>query len=158
MNKILLIILAVLFCTASARCNEEGYAATSSDIYRLSPSEDGLDIVRVPDDPLPEPVSADRAYSVKFIIDHRSALDNQVVTVEGLVVEAIPGKKACPPEASGCAQPRIFIADDPEVTSGIYRLMIILSQDDEAYLDGGRVKVKGKVHASEMAVYIEKEY
>jgi hypothetical protein len=65
-----------------------------------------------PDDPLravpPGPISP------RFLAEHRSALNGQVVELQGLVVFALLGDAACPASSTHCAEPRIFLAETPD--------------------------------------------
>lgn len=103
-----------------------------------------------PDRPLGETPRA--PVTPRFVVEHRTALGGKDVTVRGRVV-------AVSSTPAGSALPRIFVAE----TRGPgrdknYDLMILLSEEDDAYAVGDEVKVKGTVESSKVAVYLRKSY
>jgi hypothetical protein len=110
----------------------------------------------LPDEPLLPPA---QVQSVKFVMEHRTALDGQRVTVHGIIVYALPPAKACPPGQGACAQPRIIIADTAEASRNkAYDLTILLPEDDQtAYAEGQIVDISGTVSGSADGVTVMKE-
>ena len=111
------------------------------------------------------------AVSVKFLIEHRSALNGRTVTAQGFVQETIVGEAACPtcpadcgkppgefcpPCPAGCAQPRVFLVD--ALTTDAERLMVLVAEADQDFRVGEWIRITGTVHSSPVAVYIEKIY
>ncbi|TAL33492.1 MAG: hypothetical protein EPN97_09420 [Alphaproteobacteria bacterium] len=110
----------------------------------------------LPDDPLLPP---SQVQSVKFVMEHRSSLDGQHVTVHGIVTYALPPAKACPPGQGACAQPRIIIADTADSSRNkAYDLTILLPEDDKTdYAEGQIVDISGTVSGSADGVTVMKE-
>ena len=110
----------------------------------------------LPDEPLLPPA---QAQSVKFVMEHRSSLDGQRVTVHGVIVYALPPAKACPPGQGACAQPRIIIADKADASRNkAYDLTILLPEDDKTeYAEGQIVDISGTVSGSADGVTVMKE-
>ena len=102
--------------------------------------------------------------SVKYIVEHRSALNEKVVTVSGIVVDTLLGEKACPRDIGGlgvgmCAQPRIFLADtNKDDRDKNYDVMVLVSEEEKVYKIGDEVKIKGTVYGSKTTVYLQKIY
>ncbi len=78
--------------------------------------------------------------SVKFVVEHRSALNGKTITIRGVVVETLLGEKACPtgggggltPGPGACAQPRIFLADTTgESRNKLYDLLVLMSEEEK---------------------------
>lgn len=110
----------------------------------------------LPDEPLLPP---SQVQSVKFVMEHRSSLDGQHVTVHGIIVYALPPAKACPPGQGACAQPRIIIADTAESSRNkAYDLTVLLPEDDKTdYAEGQIVDISGTVSGSADGVTVMKE-
>lgn len=110
----------------------------------------------LPDEPLLPPA---QVQNVKFVMEHRTALDGQRVTVHGVIVYALPPAKACPPGQGACAQPRIIIADSAEASRNkAYDLTVLLPEDDQsAYAEGQIVDVTGTVSGNADSVTLMKE-
>ncbi|MEZ0225239.1 MAG: hypothetical protein ACAH83_11840 [Alphaproteobacteria bacterium] len=110
----------------------------------------------LPDEPLLPP---SQVQSVKFVMEHRTALDGQRVTVHGVITYALPPGKACPPGQGACAQPRIIIADkDDAARNKAYDLTILLPEDDQtAFAEGQIVDISGTVSGSADGVTVMKE-
>jgi len=111
----------------------------------------------LPDEPL-EQVPAE-AVTVQFLVEHRSALNEKKITVHGVVISALLGEDACPPDRGMCAQPRVIIADTSgEERDTRYDLVILLPEGgNDAYAAGQTVDVTGVVSASPSAVVMRKE-
>ena len=94
--------------------------------------------------------------SVKFLAEHRTALNGKTVTVQGFVVLAALGPNACAPEV---CQPRIFIADSAsEARDKNYDAMVLVNETDTSYTIGQSATVKGIVASSKVTVYLTKTY
>ena len=92
----------------------------------------------LPDEPvsgaLQEPVT------VTFLVEHRSALNEQNVEVHGIIVAALLADKACPPDRGACAQPRITLADTTsESRDKGYDLPVLLPEGDETPYSLGQI-------------------
>ena len=110
----------------------------------------------LPDEPLEAPKGAQ---SVKFVVEHRTALNDQHVTVHGIVVSALLHDKACRARPGMCAQPRITIADSADATRNkAYDVEVILPDGDKTvYAQGQIVDLTVSVSGSEGGVVLEKE-
>ncbi len=165
---IILVLVAVLFainsCTTDQTTNggKTVIEEPGKGIVKPSdPNKEGL--AAVADLPLAKIISP---LSVKDVIEHRSALNGKIITIKGVVVEAILGEKACPadkgennvPPLGGCAQPRIFLADAKDTTDSNARVMILVREDENQYEVGESVKVTGSISGSKVAVVMNKIY
>lgn len=113
-----------------------------------SPAESGLSAY--PDLPLGETPRA--PVTPRFVVEHRAALGGKEVTVRGRIVLVAQSP-------SGAARPRIFVAETGEPgRDKNYDLMVLLSEDDDAYALGEEVELKGTVESSKVAVYLRKSY
>ena len=99
--------------------------------------------------------------SVKFVVEHRSALNGKTITIRGVVVGTLLGEKACPPDRGMCAQPSIFLADTTgESRNKLYDLRMLVSEEEQEsnYLVGKTVVVQVVVDGSKVAVVARKTY
>lgn len=88
--------------------------------------------------------------TVKYLIEHRSALNNMTVTAKGIIVGTIFGTDA---------QPSIIIADNNATTRDKnYDLRIGLNETDQNYTIGQSIVVKGIFDGSRVAVFMRKSY
>lgn len=110
----------------------------------------------LPDLPLDPPAGPQ---SVKFIVEHRTALNDQQITVHGVIVAAILPNKACRSDKGMCAQPRLTLADTAdEARNKAYDVDVILPDDDKsAYAQGRIVDIPVTVSGSEGGILLEKE-
>lgn len=72
--------------------------------------------------------------SVKFVIEHRSALNGKAIEVQGVVVRTLLGEKACPQTglAGLCAKPSLYLADTPEEERDkLYDLRVLMSEAEQ---------------------------
>lgn len=127
----------------------------TATIQPVDPNQSGL--ASYPDLPLTsiptEPVS------VKFVVEHRSALNDKLIKVRGVVVETLLGEKACPPGFGMCAQPRIFLADTAgEDRNKLYDLTVLVNEEEQEkkYPLGGTIEIQGTVHGSTVGVIVRK--
>lgn len=103
----------------------------------------------------------EESVSVKFVIEHRSALNDKSIKVRGVVVETLLGEKACPPDRGMCAQPRIFLADTAgEDRDKLYDLTVIVNEEEQErnYPIGKTIETQGTVDGSKTAVVVRKTY
>ena len=98
--------------------------------------------------------------SVKFLVEHRTALNGKTVTVQGFVVATILGKAACPGGGIGaCSQPRVFLADTTsEARDKNYDTVVLVSETEETYATGQSATIKCIVASSKASVYLTKSY
>jgi hypothetical protein len=110
-----------------------------------------------PDYPLETPPAT--PVTVKFLVEHRTALNEKRVTVHGVIVATLLGDKACPPDRGMCAQPRITIADIANSSRDTsYDLEILLPEEgNDSYNIDQIVDISGTVSASPSAVILSKE-
>ena len=104
-----------------------------------------------PDEPLttppPDPVP------VRFLVEHRSALNKSVIRLRGVVVYALLGQAACPPGSTACAEPRVFLAETTDPTRDRnYDVIVLVRPPDTGYRVGETVQVRGTVGSSKVAV------
>lgn len=111
-----------------------------------------------------QPISAlpNSAITVKYLIDHRSALNGKTVTVKGLVVANWADARNCPsPDLVEllCPQPFIFLADSTDPNRDpYYDLRVRLNEEDKGYAIGKNVTIKGIVEGSKESVLFVKSY
>ncbi|MBI3576602.1 hypothetical protein HY086_01010 [Candidatus Gottesmanbacteria bacterium] len=125
------------------------------------PKPDGLS--KYPDLPLGN-LDLSKPLSVKAVAEHRTALNDKSVIVNGLVVSTLLGEAACPsgndplrPGPGGCGQPRIVLADTIEASRDTnYDLTVLLNERDQGYTVGQAVTVAGIVSSSKEAVVVRK--
>lgn len=92
----------------------------------------------------------------EFLIEHRSALNNQLVEVCGIIV----GEARADAQGGGDFLPRLFLASTPaDDRDRNYDLMVLLGEGESAaHKPGEDMRVKGRVGASKVAVYLRKTY
>lgn len=99
----------------------------------------------VPTEPIP----------VKFLVEHRTALNQKVLSVKGIVVGTLLGEEACPSQGLklGCSQPRILIADSSDDNRDKnYDIIILVGEERIDYKSGDAVEIKVTVHSTKNAV------
>ena len=115
---------------------------------------------------LPLEAALELPLSVKFLFEHRSALNGRQVTVQGKVVSALLGEDACPSQPPAdksqtmklrpmmCAQPRVVITDE---TGSVYNLTVLLPEDDQgSYEVSQTYSFTGLVSSSSDGVVLRK--
>jgi len=108
-----------------------------------------LFLTSIPDEPV----------TVKFVVEHRSALNEKSIRVQGVVVGTLLGEAACPPGRGACAQPRIFLADtNKNDRDKSYDIMILVSEEEKGYKVDDKIEVKVTVYSSKTTVYLQKVY
>jgi hypothetical protein len=82
-----------------------------------------------PDDPLPAVPPG--PISPRFLAEHWSALNGQIVELQGVVVFGLVGDDACPASSTRCAEPRIFLAETPDPgRDRNYDVMVLVRPSD----------------------------
>jgi hypothetical protein len=116
---------------------------------------------KYPDLPLAEVPSEPQ--TVEFVAQHRTALNGRRITLQGVIVSALLGERACPTNpmmGMPCAQPRIVLAStDNESRDANYDTMVVLQANDKtAYEVGEDVEITGTVLSGKSSVTIRKDY
>ena len=98
--------------------------------------------------------------TVKFLVEHRSALNGKTVTVKGTVVNIMLGDAPCRPDLGSCGKQKIFLADTKnENRNKDYDLVVFVDENDmRGYTVGKIVEVRGVVASNKMAVSLSKIY
>lgn len=99
--------------------------------------------------------------SVKFIVEHRSALNSKSIKVRGIIVGTLLGERACPPDRGMCAQPSIFLADTTEESRNkLYDLRVLVNEEgqEKNYPVGKTIEIQIVVNGSKVAVVAHKAY
>ena len=97
--------------------------------------------------------------SVKYLVEHRSALDGKTITVRGIVVGILSKEAACPPGRGACGAPMIFLTDTTSEGRDKYLdLPIIVSEVEKGYTISANVEVRVIVYGSKTGVTLAKVY
>ncbi len=99
--------------------------------------------------------------SVKFVVEHRSALSGKTILIRGIIVGTLIGEKACPPDRGACAKPSIFLADTTEKNRNmLYDLRILVGEEEQekSYPTGKTVDLQVIVDGSKVSVIAQKMY
>lgn len=126
-------------------------------IQPLVPKNSGLLIIP---DISKKPVLTD-TMSVKYLIEHRSALNEKTVKVRGVVVANLTDNSRCRPDITEmlCPQPIIYIADSASADRPAdYDLRVVLGEEDKSYQLGQSVEIKGIVEGNTESVLLIKAY
>ena len=93
-----------------------------------------------------------KVVSVRFIVDHRSALNQHTVRVRGIITAALLGDAACPPDRGMCMAPSIVLAEsEPGKNRPACSVRVLMAKESKAqdYPIGKavvlRVTVEGQV-------------
>ncbi len=130
---------------------------SSATIQPEDPNEAGLapypdlSVGSLPQEPIP----------VKYVVEHRSALNGSMVKVSGYVISTLLGEKACPPGRGMCTQPSVFLADSTEDTRDpLYDLRVLVNDKEQErdYQIGNQVVIPVIVDGSKVAVIGRKAY
>lgn len=110
----------------------------------------------VPDDQLPAPKEPQ---SVKFIVEHRSALNGQHLTVHGVIVDTYLSDKACIPGKTQCTQTSVTIADSTDpARNKTYDLTVDVSLGDKTpYAVGQTMDLPVTVAADHGGIFLRKD-
>jgi hypothetical protein len=151
--------IATLMLMACGRAQSvpQGRAAPPAGTGVAVPSEPGAP-AGLPDLPVNRP-SSSGPLTVKFVVEHRSALARKRVTVSGVVVWALTGDEACAAGQGMCAQPRIKIADTAAPSRNLaYDLVVLLpAETDARFAIGQRVEISGRVAGGPEGVLIRQD-
>jgi hypothetical protein len=101
-----------------------------------------------------------KAVSPKYIIEHRTALNDKIVSVSGVIVSVLQP----PANNSGAGgvrnmanpQPRIFIADSAKNSRDKNRDLMVIVEEGDDYEVGQKVTLKVKISSSKVAVMLQK--
>ncbi len=134
--------------SSSGRATDQAGAANSN--------QSGLK--KYPDRPLA--AIPRQAVSLRYIVEHRSALNGKTITVRGFVARALwPATENVSSGEQSMAnpQPRIFLADSlRKGRDKNYEVMVLVREDDNRYLVGQKVKLKVRVDSGQAAVVLRK--
>lgn len=110
----------------------------------------------VPDEQLPAPKEAQ---SVKFVVEHRSALNGQHLTVHGVIVDTYLRDKACIPGKTQCGQTSVTVADSSDGgRNKTYDLTVDLPLADKTpYAVGQALDLRVGVSGDRDAVSLRKD-
>ncbi|MBI4053808.1 MAG: hypothetical protein HY397_00585 [Candidatus Doudnabacteria bacterium] len=171
MNKKLAISLAVLVTVLlvviyadqnnARKTLPQGLAPSPpGTITTIKPETPGSALGTYPDQPVSSVSSS--AMSIKYLIDHRSALDGKTVMVKGFVVGNWADARNCPnPDLVEllCPQPFVFLSDSTDTNRHpYYDLQVRLNESDPGYLIGQTVTIRGVVEGSKEGVMFIKLY
>jgi hypothetical protein len=137
--------------------SESGVTGTATVGPGVIVNADDMSLIKYPDYPLSAPPKGPQ--TVRFIIEHRSALNGKHVTIYGTVVEAVKG--GCPGNphmGMPCMMTRIVIADDGSADRNQrYDLMIALPSEGFSYQVGQSVQISGTVSGSKEAASLTRD-
>jgi len=136
----------------------ESQTSPSSEPTITQPDPNNAGMTKVPD--ISVSAVPTSAISVKYLIEHRSALNGKTVRVQGYVVNSWADPSKCSPYMEMlCPRPVIFLADGNQPSSNpYYDLYVRLSEEDTSYFVGQEVEIKGTVSASADSVQLIKSY
>lgn len=100
-------------------------------------------------------------HSVKFVVEHRSALNGKTILIRGIIVGTLLGEKACPPDRGMCAQPSIYLADTIEKNRNtLYDLRTLVGEEEQekSYPIGKTIDLQVTVDGSKVSVVARKTY
>ena len=100
-------------------------------------------------------------FSIKFVVEHRSALNGKTILIHGMIVSTLLGEKACPPDRGMCAQPSVFLADITDKNRNpLYDLRILVGEEEQEknYPIGKTIDLQVTVDGSKVAVVAHKTY
>jgi hypothetical protein len=93
-----------------------------------------------------------KVVNLRFVIDHRSALNQHTVRVRGIITAALLGDAACPPDRGMCMAPSIVLAEsEPGKNRPACSVRVLMAKESKAqdYPIGKavvlRVTVEGQV-------------
>ncbi len=129
----------------------------TSTIRPEDPNKTGL----APYPDLPLTSLPQRSFSIKFVNEHRSALNGRTILTRGIIVGTLLGEKACPPDRGMCAQPSIFLADTAgENRNKLYDLRVLVGEEEQekSYPIGKTIDLQVVIDGSKIAVIARKTY
>ncbi len=119
---------------------------------------DDVGLSHYPDNPLQ--VVPPEALTVKFVAEHRSALNDKHVIVHGIVINVRKG--GCPSNpmmGMPCSASYIIIADtlSPDRDKNYDMMVFLPSEDTSAYQTGRDVKISGTISGNQSGASIKKD-
>lgn len=141
----------------SIRKVEGSDESNTATIQPGDPNKDGL----APFPDLPLSSLPQQPLSIKFVVEHRSALNGRTILTSGVIVGTLLGEKACPPDRGMCAQPSIFLADTAgENRNKLYDLRVIVGEEEQekSYPIGKTIGLQVVIDGSKVAVIARKTY
>lgn len=97
---------------------------------------------------------------IKYLVERRSALNEKVVTVKGIIIGNWLDESKCPPNAELlCPQNRIFLADaNTEDRNQLYDLDVVVEENAKAedYQIGETITIKVLVYGDKTSVHAVK--
>lgn len=95
--------------------------------------------------------------NVEYLVEHRTALNEQTVSIKGEVVSALLGEQACPPDRGMCAQPRVVLKDVSSQKD--YNVVVLLAENDERHFYVGQtITISGIVMGYPESVMLRAPY
>jgi hypothetical protein len=101
-----------------------------------------------------------KAVGVRFVVEHRSALNGQTIRVRGVVDAALLGDAACPPDRGMCMAPSIILAELPPGKNGhacSIRILVPKETKQAEYPIGKVLEVRASVNGHKTGVVLTKE-
>lgn len=101
-----------------------------------------------------------KSVSAKYVVEHRSALNDKTVSLSGVIVEVL-----MPPADDDSTvgvrpmanpQPRIVVADESKSSRDKNRDLIVIVEENSRYAVGQKVNLKVRVESSKSAVILRK--
>ncbi len=110
----------------------------------------------LPDLPLEPPKDPQ---TVKFLVEHRSAIDGQHVTVHGIIVAVPTGDRPCHNHKGPCTPSHLILADTADASRNkAYDINVELPANDPTpYAQGEIVDIAGTVSVNDEGVSVQKE-
>lgn len=120
-------------------------------------NEDDIWLSKYPD--LPIDSLPTKPITVKYLLEHRSALNGNVVTINGFIMGVVTKEQACPPDMGMCGQPHISLEDRDQNSNESYEIIVFLSEEDSTnYKIGQSIELNATVSASRLSLDLNKIY
>lgn len=151
-------VVGTIDITSIKEVGENGESGTS--IVTVQP-EDPNKVGLAPYPDLPLTSISQQPLSVKFVVEHRSALNGKTISIRGIVVATLLGEKACPPDRGMCAQPSIFLADTTDKNRNpLYDLQVRIGEEEQekSYLIGKTTELQVVVDGGKVHIVARKTY
>lgn len=100
-----------------------------------------------------------KAVGVRFVVEHRSALNGRTVRVRGIVAAALLGDAACPPDRGMCLQPSIILSEsEPDKNRPACSVRILVPRDakQQDYPVGKASEIRATVDGHATGVVLTK--
>ncbi len=125
-----------------------------------SSNSDSGSLKRYPDKPASSTPSG--PVSLRYVVEHRSALNGKTMTVRGVIVRTVfptTTKNSAGDQVMAYSQPKIIIADNLlGRRDRNLDLTVLLREGDRVYKNGQKVKLKVMIDASDFALVMHKVY